>query len=1441
MAAFSSGQKWMDFFNQTIQLPPAFEREHSAPDVSTPLRISLNTIEGLIGKADAEMQPEYQVFVSLYDISYRKFFGKQWVGPLLAAHGGGAKRPKLKYNQNLYFHTPIYNANIVAVVEVVAVTQAGILKPKRVSCGWGIIKIFNEEKRSQEAAAQGNSLPAQKVQLNYGTPRALFFMDDPVDENEYLKPIPDCSLSFIVTKHKAMFSVMSLIPENTLVGGHDVIPGLVGSNNQNADALKKPKALNRVPIQINNLRIQLPPNIEKFEEELCEALHRDRERMENKKLSGNSISIQERRLIVGVHNGLNFLEKPETMYLDVYDEATRSLKPQNSPNLRRSKRFHTSQRSLTSTDSTSTCLVVKNKIELNEVIDDPMCAVLFTLEYVVGHKVSEEEKKLSQSITKGHVQTVSVRWGVWNPITQSNNPTIQVAFHGGPIKFPDEDFLFKMPDTKMQNSEISKFAGGTLTLQWTIGDGTSVEPLPISHLIQPGSMSSMRSDGDDNMLMDSPTGKKPPSGRRGPVHQTPQQSMMQPEMAASVYSGLLQQQMQPPMPMMPPGYPYMPMQQSMYGFGAAYQRSPRSTVKVSTEMQEIPYQPLHAPVMALPPQPNRQQGLSRAAYAKLYSTDFPAIVDANGEPPEVIDVRKPWEVDLNREIQDPFQCNEIVFQFLAFDRLSSDELSVTDYGNTMFFTFQFYRLPQVTTERVMLCKPKNEFVSDNSSMPFIIHRLEKDHPGPAGLQIKYMMDPTYMKAGEMQMFLQHLSQQILYIDIWDGESLFLIGQCAVDLKFLCRNGHEAVQSTFELDVMKTEYEEASTKVMGSDPLAQHPGYKTWLNGKLHFRMANVGYMVDHRTQIETPISIPNKSHVIISQTAGNISYPGGSLQRESTSTKSGLASKKKVVRAHHIAEKNREIAQLLSTHNDQMIPEKDETPQEPDSEKRRKLARMEALRQKQGMDNKFNTVMAFKTEKQERMKDYKTLEIYRLQTKKDGIINMLSQSISTEHTINPSFGTSEFFEFVLKNPLNVQQTITIEHEDKDLRVITDAREWRYFKQLNGVHTQVEEDMFIKESTSEHPQIFLRPKETVQIPFKYLTFITNNAVNTSPPDPEKALKDNTGKRAAQAMQTKYVRVLFKGEDGKALSILQLKIEPQPHVVNQTLRFYHPEQTFFKKSIRLPGSQGLSGPPGGPGTVQFFVRCSDSNVIAECKPVQTGEPVDVFIKAALAASPQIKHFYACIYSDPFFSHPVQIWQLYIHALQKVDVSCVEGQTSRFNLLLRGTQAARLVRSFSSNPREMQLYPSAQFLLAAGAVHELSVAVRPMKEGTKQFHLNVVDIECHQLVRTWLISVSCQPPTISRAFELQLPVGGGKGSNKKITYTNPYPHRREYHVLSSREDLIQFRENHFTVEGGETYTIGLKFIPMMKHGVAEILVFINDEDDKNEETFKITATYT
>lgn len=53
-------------------------------------------------------------------------------------------------------------------------------------------------------------------------------------------------------------------------------------------------------------------------------------------------------------------------------------------------------------------------------------------------------------------------------------------------------------------------------------------------------------------------------------------------------------------------------------------------------------------------------------------------------------------------------------------------------------------------------------------------------------------------------------------------------------------------------------------------------------------------------------------------------------------------------------------------------------------------------------------------------------------------------------------------------------------------IIQDSREWKYFKDAAKLHTPVEEDMFYLRG-SLAPQIFLRPRETAHIPFRYQTF------------------------------------------------------------------------------------------------------------------------------------------------------------------------------------------------------------------------------------------------------------------------------------------------------------------------------------------------------------------
>ena len=58
--------------------------------------------------------------------------------------------------------------------------------------------------------------------------------------------------------------------------------------------------------------------------------------------------------------------------------------------------------------------------------------------------------------------------------------------------------------------------------------------------------------------------------------------------------------------------------------------------------------------------------------------------------------------------------------------------------------------------------------------------------GPPGLQLKYMVDPAFLRPGEQRWFVRYLAEHSLQIDIWDGESLLLVGSAAVKLEVLVK-------------------------------------------------------------------------------------------------------------------------------------------------------------------------------------------------------------------------------------------------------------------------------------------------------------------------------------------------------------------------------------------------------------------------------------------------------------------------------------------------------------------------------------------------------------------------------------------------------------------------------------------------------------------------------
>ncbi|XP_007940755.1 nephrocystin-4 [Orycteropus afer afer] len=1427
---------WHEIFAQNVLVPPHPQRVRQLPKESTAYQCVLKWLDGPLikqGLQEVLSEIECHLRVSFFDVTYRHFFGRTWKTTVKPTKQLSRQPPRIIFSEPLYFHTSLNHPNIVAVVEVVIEGQKrdGIFQT--LSCGFGILRIFSNKPESPTSASQD-----KRLRLYHGTPRALLhpLLQDPIEQNKHLTLLESCSLQYTLKPHPALAPALHLLPENLLVSGLQHIPGLLPAHGEEGDALRKPHLQKCVTLYLDDLFFNLYPSLEKFEEELLECLTSDRFWEGSSPRDGGALEIRERRLCVGVHNGLVFVQRPQVVV----------LVPEMEVALARSASFSRKVGSSSKSSSGNQALVLRSRLRLPEMVSHPAFVIVFQLEYVFSAPTGPDGMAASATSLSNLACMHMVRWAVWSPGPDARSGRVTLPLQGGTQPGPSHCLVYKVPSASMSSEEVKQVESGTVRFQYSL---STEEHLDMSPEWAVSTKAESRQPS-----------KKPPTSPSSPTVPPPsklaatQDSPVGPGLSISQLAVSphppTQRRSARPSPQQPDGSPPSPAHAEHPFEGRIShleadlsQTSVVLDTCIAEQLQELPFTPLHAPIVIGAQARSSGSALSRASVVLLQSSGFPEILDANKQPAEAVNPTDPVKFSPQKEESDCLQSNEIVLQFLAFSRVSQDHRG-TPWPKTVYFTFQLYRFPPTITPRLQLLKLDEALKTSSGSLSHILVPVNKDgsfDAGSPGFQLKYMVDAGFLKPGERRCFLHYLAVQTLQIDVWDGDALLLIGSAAVQMKHLLRQGRPAVQVLHELEVVATEYEQDMVVVSGDmtqfgsvKPIGVH----TVMKGRLHLTLANIGHSCEESMKDSSPLP-PSRSRVISND--GTSGFSGGSLLTR------GAVRRKRVVQAQKLANIDSELAAMLFTHMQSGGQNPRSSGHEADAVRRRKLERMRSVRLRESggeLGGRRSSMLAQQSIRAQHSRDLQVIEAYRERTKAEGISNLLSLAITTQHTLYASLGTAEFFEFALKNPHNMQHTVTIEIDSPELSIILDSREWRHFKDAAGLLTPVEEDMFHLRGGSLAPQLYLRPKEIAHIPFKYQTFSVGQPAMTqayAERSPEQGVEAESPWKSSAAC-TKHAKVTFRASSGKPLAVLCLAVEPQPHVVDQVFRFYHPELTFLKKSIRLPPWHTLPGArvgtPGEDPPVQ--VRCSDPNVICETHSVGPGEPQDVFLKVASGPSPEIKDFFVTIYVDRWMAAPIQIWQLYLHSLQRVDVSCVTGQLTRLSLVLRGTQMVRKVRAFTSHPQELKTDPKGAFVLPPHGVQDLHVGVRPQRAGSRFVHLNLVDVDFHQLVASWLICLSCRQPLISKAFEITLAAGEGKGANKRITYTNPYPSRRVYHLHSNHPDLLQFKEDSFEVGGGETYTIGLRFAPSQSPGEEEILIYINDHEDKNEETFCVKVAY-
>ncbi|XP_029292047.1 nephrocystin-4 isoform X2 [Cottoperca gobio] len=1389
--------------------------------------------------SEGEHGVTYQLRVTLYDRNHQHFFGKTW-----KSTPKRMKTNKISFNEVLYFHTSLRLPSTVVVLELVSLSLRPDGSQQALGRGFTVMELFSNSPEAQ--AADGDI----RLNLHHGSPRSLLHLPpkDTVEYSSVLKAIDGAHLECVMKNHPALVSVMHLLPENVLISGNENIPGLAAS--PTGDVLLRPQLLKMLPFTLNRLTISLQPSLEKFESQLLQLINAD---CHNTKQPGpegtlRTVVVQERRLHVGVHNGWCFLDKPQVVVLEPQASAARGRSDSSS-------KRSTLVKDSSATSSLPQMLGLRSSLELR-MTNHQALAIVFQLEFVFTAPIGRETM-LSATSTSRAAFLQCLRWGIWFPFQEPadwKGEEIQLVLQGGAKANPHGVMVYSTGMSAKTQSPAPLSAPGTAQDIITFRLSSSLEKKPSSP------KASLRTKQEEvSRQRRSPS--SPSQGQRHISPASPPESPQGPGLSLSQLAATSRY------PTISHSSSALPWQQSFPSLlhpsplASAHQLShacsgasniahlemdlqregDMSDHDEGAQLQELSFTPVHAPILTLGMNvPSFCSVSSRSSLAHLYSAGFPDIVDCGGQVAEVLDPTEPVPFDPQREEADPLQGNLLVFQFLAFTRIPTAGVG-PDWPDNIHFTFQFYRFPPVTSQQLKLLTSDKVQQKASVPLPCVLASISKDgtvNSGCPGLQVQFRVDEGFLRPGEKRWFLRYLALHTLHIDIWDSDSLLLIGSTAIELEYMLRQGKAAVQALHEVEVLTTDYVGEDTLLMSADlgrqsslsPMMVH----TIIRGRLHIRTGNIGCPVDtsrRRTADVTP------SHIhIITPREVNGGFRGGSLSSRNILQLNA----RNAAQAHRLEMDGGGVPLFRRGIGTDTIVPAERGLNQPDGG-RRKLDCMAAVHQREGKEHAKESEVTGRTKEARLARGLNQMNPSEQHSKAEGIANMLSQAITTQHLLYASLGSAEYMEFVLKNPFNVPQTVTVHIDDTELSVITNTEEWAYFKALTKTPTPLEENMFHLEEDAPGPRVYLRPKESVHIPLKYQSFLCDHTMSLQGPSflPTGKGSQVAKKTLSNIVAAKTIKVTFEAEDGKPMAICRVNVEPTPHVVDQTFRLYHPELCFLKKAIRLPPWHDPSVADQDVRT-HISVRCSDPNIICQTRMLVPGEPQDVYLKVPGSPSPHIKMFFVMVFTDKWMAVPSQIWQIYVHFLERVDVSCVTGQRSCQSLVLRGKQAVRKVKCFSSHPQEIEVDPEAVFVLPPAAVQELQLKVQPWRAGSRFLYMNAVDVENRRLVTAWLLCLNVHRPVLSKAFEVSVPVDGGRGSSRKITYTNPYTSSRTFLLRADHPDLLQFKEDKFQIGRGESYTIGLRFAPSQSPGSVEILVYVNNLEEKTEETFCVKVNY-
>jgi len=304
--------------------------------------------------------------------------------------------------------------------------------------------------------------------------------------------------------------------------------------------------------------------------------------------------------------------------------------------------------------------------------------------------------------------------------------------------------------------------------------------------------------------------------------------------------------------------------------------------------------------------------ISRGAKARLGRYGFDGVVTDSipSQAPKglckVLTSAKRPNVDIELEIRDSLSLHDVNIQFAGYRAGNCDthqESSVqVPRPKSLYFSYQFYTCQPTRTE-VMRLLP-----ADKGQLCVLVRDESQTRDEPP-LSLRYVVDCSTCSPTEPAEFAEYLASKSLLIDVWDADSLILIGTCCVPLRRIMRQGEISAKCALECDVVNAEVDAQTHGGITSSVICSG-AMSGQVVGSVHIILSNFGQPGRRVSRAQNKMAEVRRQGDIGDALSWRVQGLNGG--KDSASIKRGIGRPKNSVRAKPLSESAPELSEVLN-------------------------------------------------------------------------------------------------------------------------------------------------------------------------------------------------------------------------------------------------------------------------------------------------------------------------------------------------------------------------------------------------------------------------------------------------------------------------------------------------------------------------------------------------